>query len=653
MLRLSRLLSDCAVLRMNHPVHVWGWDEPGREVCAGLYREDETDPVAECTCVTDADGRFSLELPGQEPGGPWVLIVSDDAEERVDVWNILFGSVWFISGQSNIDVDMERCRDSYPQIVKDCQDPWLRTYHIDVEADYKGPAEDVRSGSWAMAERNTILAFSATGYFYARALRELQPDIPVGFIQASLGGSRITCWMSREMLEDDLQYAPLLEEMERYADDDYMAQIVKYNETDPVNWKASLMVRDRGCLDAWMDDACWTAGNAAGDVQDIEIPCLFDDTALAGFIGSVWLTRTFDVPTEMAGKSAHLWLGTLVDSDETYINGVKVGETGYQYPPRKYEVPEGLLRTGKNRVTIRLVVESGRGRFTPGKGYFLFNDQGVVNLTGTWQYRIGATSTSPVPPTDQVNWKACGLFNAMAAPCKDYPVNGLVWYQGEANTHIPYDYTELSRRYIEGYRKRWGEQLPYYYVQLPNYDTVLEGEGDWPWLREQQRHILEIPGTAMAVTMDLGEDNDLHPHGKMQIGRRLALAAAHDVYGMDIECTGPVPQHAALTAIDATAGTCIIRLTMTHAQGLYADSCDKGTVVRDFQMVDTDGSLYPCEARIDGEEIILTAAITTTPDHPIRPAALRYAYCDVMHGALIYNAAHLPMSPFILTVENM
>lgn len=637
MLRLTRLLSDGAVLRRNHPVHIWGWDAPGRMVHVTLRKVGAAVAAAEASAQTDTDGRFSLELEGQPAGGPWELEVRDDAGEVLYVRDILFGTVWFVSGQSNIDVDMQRCRDSYPEIVQNCADPWLRTFHIDVVADYKGPVEDVQSGAWKAADRNNILAFSATGYFYARALRAMEPDVPVGFIQASLGGSRITCWMSREMLADDPQYAPLLAETDRYADDAYMASVLHYNETEPEGWKAALRENDPGCRDGW------ERSDFAEDGQEIAVPCLFEETPLAGFIGSVWLTRTCEVPAEMAGKSAHLWLGTMVDSDETYVNGVKIGETGYQYPPRKYEVPEGILRAGTNRVTIRLVVESGHGRITPGKGYFLFNDQGVVDLTGSWQYRIGARAEAPVPPTDQVNWKATGLFNAMVAPCTQYPVDGMVWYQGEANTHEPYSYADLTRRYIEGYRARWQEEVPYLYVQLPNYIAEWEGEGDWPWLREEQRSVLAVPGTAMAVTMDLGEDNDLHPHGKQEIGRRLALAADHLVYGRDVEYTGPVPQQVTLVFCDERG--CAVRLAMTHAEGLFADSYDKGAEIRDLELVDAAGGIWPCTAAIDGETLLVTAAGL----HEV-PASLRYAYHDIMHGALVYNGARLPMTPFVLSV---
>jgi sialate O-acetylesterase len=636
MLKLARLISDGAVLRREHPVRIWGWDVPGSRVRASLFRASG-EMAGTAAALADETGAFSMELPGQPAGGPWKITVRNDAGEVREADGILFGTVWLVSGQSNIDVNMERCFDSYRQIVRDCQDPNLRTFRIETNADYHGPAKDLVSGWWEAADRNSILSFSATGYFFARALKELEAGIPVGFIQASLGGSRITCWMSRQMLEGNPAYQGLLEEADRYADDTCLQEAVRRNETLPEAWRQDLRREDSGCQNGWERE--FPEGS-----DRMALPCLFSDTPLAGFLGSVWFSREFSVPEEMAGKSAGLWLGTMTDADETYVNGVKVGETGYQYPPRKYEVPEGVLRRGKNRITIRLVVESGQGRFTPGKGYFLFNDQGVVDLRGDWEVRIGKRAESPIPATDFVNWKATGLFNGMVAPCVKYPIDGIVWYQGEANTHEPYDYFDLSKRYIEGYRALWGENLPYLFVQLPNFSIDLDNKIQWPDLREKQRRLLSIPNTAMAAAMDLGEDNDLHPHGKREIGRRLALAADHLVFAGTREYTGPVPERAEL--VTQGEDGCRIRLTLSHAEGLFADSCDKGEKILDFALSDPEGRIWPAEARIVGNDILIFCDALRE-----RPVQLLYAFSNVMHGASIYNGARLPMAPFVLQVE--
>ena len=699
MLRLSRFLSDGAVLQKDEPIPVWGWGTPGCRIRAFLKQngnasfggEEKKEGQGEAPLlgpketVVSEDGRFSLKLDPLPPGGPYELHV-EGKEELLVIRDLLIGAVWYVSGQSNIDVDMERCYDSYPEVIRSCTDDGLRTFRIMENADYHGPIEEPLTGEWKKAELNTILHFSATGYFFARALREMT-GIPVGFIQASLGGSRITSWLSREMLEGKEDYRPLLEEADRYADDAFLAGVIHRNETEPAVWKERLAAEDEGNRNAWERDA--RAIKSTG--TRVGIPCFFRDTELSGFVGSVWLTREFTVSSAMAGKSAGLWLGTIVDSDETYINGVKVGETGYQYPPRKYRVPEGVLRAGSNTITIRLVVENGEGRFTPGKGYFLYNDQGVVDLQGSWFYRIGA-SCGKIPPTDFVNWKATGLFNGTAAPCFHVPVEGIVWYQGEANTHQPYDYLDLMKRYVEGYRKLWGKkELPFYYVQLPNYDVDLDQDVQWPDLREKQRKALaEIPHTGMAVTMDLGEDNDLHPHGKMEIGRRLALLAAHDLYGKECECTGPVPLRAELVTnpegggvegavlpgrlgeeagqkpLEGSeqtrkwkrkSGVCV-RVVLSHAKGLYADSLDKGNTIRDAELLLADGTAH--QARVLLEKMPekgrnaqdgRAALLFDCPSAKEPPVVVRYAYHNVMHGAMIYNGAGLPMSPFELRVE--
>ncbi|MCR5674759.1 MAG: sialate O-acetylesterase, partial [Lachnospiraceae bacterium] len=265
-----------------------------------------------------------------------------------------------------------------------------------------------------------------------------------------------------------------------------------------------------------------------------------------------------------------LFLGTMVDRDEVFVNGVKVGETGYQYPPRKYDVPLSALHPGENEVEIRLVVETGQGRLTPGKKFAIFcedinakterdtdgreikEDSVIywdVDLSGEWAYRILARMDAPIPPTDFVNWHPTGLFNGMAAPCVFYTIGGFLWYQGEANADFVRlseeesskeapleDYEDLQRRLMRGWRKLWhsnseqatdAETLPFLYVQLPNFEVDLDETGikQWAVIREKQRACLSEPRSGMVEGMGLGCDNDLHPHEKEPIGQKLAELA--------------------------------------------------------------------------------------------------------------------------------
>lgn len=690
-MKLSKLVSDGALFQQGKPIHVWGTAEPGEELTAQLFHDaagamgsktlcpapaapevnqagekGQDSPIRETSGRATQDGRFDLYLAPLPAGGPYELAVCGEEGRELRVHDILIGALWYVSGQSNIDVDMERCYDTYPELVRSCTDEGIRSFRVKENADYHGPVSEPIEGFWRKAEYNSILGFSASAYFFARALREMT-GIPVGILQASLGGSRITSWLSGEMLQGDDSYLPLLEEARQYGDDAFMQEVLRQNDTAPAAWKAELDGKDLGRKEDWQEHPERILENGAL----LEVPCYFRDTKLDGFTGCVWLARSFELPEEMAGKSAGLWLGTMVDSDVTYVNGVKVGETGYQYPPRKYRIPEQVLRTGRNTIAVRLVVEGGKGRLTPGKGYFIYNDQGVVDLKGTWSYRIGARMEEAIPPTDFVSWKATGLFNGTAYPCFALPVEGMLWYQGEANTHQPYDYLDLMKRYVRGYRKLWkDETLPFYFVQLPNYDVTMDGDMDWAPLRDKQRlAALAIPHAGMAVAMDLGEDNDLHPHGKKEIGRRLALMAAHDVYGRDVECTGPVPVKA--------NGACwetdhAIRIALTHAAGLYADSFDKGSVVTDAELVASDGSAYPADviwketgdsSRSASDTMAEKAAGEGTPDaaeirfvcrafpEGEKPVQARYAFCSTMTGALIRNAAGLPMTPFVLDIS--
>jgi sialate O-acetylesterase len=403
-----------------------------------------------------------------------------------------------------------------------------------------------------------------------------------------------------------------------------------------MKWHKELDIVDRGILNNWQ------SGITDEEVKTILLPAVFEDTELKGFTGSIWFEKKFTVPEEMAGKSADLWMGTMVDSDTMYLNGQKIGETLYQYPPRKYHIPEELLHEGVNTLVVRLIVEKGQGRWTPGKGYFLFNDQGVIDLRGSWRYDVGAVCNSS-PDMDFVNWKATGLFNAMCAPCTEYPIEGIVWYQGEENAPLKWDYLDLTKRQIAGYRKLWkDDKLPYLFVQLPNYNERYSGiSGKWAPLRECQRKAAEEPYTGMIVSMDLGEDNDLHPHGKKRIGERLADQALHMVYGAEGEYTGPVPE--SFTVKESSEG-CRVELRLSHADGLYASSQDKGSEIKDFSVIDVSGTEISAEAML-GDHLI--ELYVNVPKESI--SEIRYLYSDTNYGGLIYNSSGYPMSPFVIS----
>ncbi len=568
-LRLPRLLGDYAVLQRGKDIHIWGWDLPGRTVSISLAREEADRKLpknkeqgaapeqgrtsGEKTQAwhvrTDETGSFSAFLPAREAGGPYTLRVEDEAGEWLERKHLLIGDVWYCSGQSNMELPVSWVAPYYEEEIKNCENPYIRSFKIAEHADFHGPLSEPLSGKWKPANPKNVLDFSACTYFFAKK-RWDRTGVPVGILNVSLCGAKIEAFMSREMLKG---YDDCLAEAERYAQDDWRKEQEEKNEKSTAEWYGRLQKEDAGIKGAWMQEEAWNKNKENGrkeekaehwdDSSRIDVPFFFRNTGYRGLCGSVWLARHFTVTKEMAAQDSVFCLGTMVDADEVYVNGSLVGCTAYQYPERRYPVKAGMLHAGENFLVIRLISEQGEGRITPGKPFCLKTESGEIPLSGTFQAKVGAVCEKR-PPVDFINWRSTGLYNGMAAPCEAFPIAGFLWYQGEANAHMPgvLTYADKLKRLIVGYRKaRKDNGLPFLYVQLPNfkietyYGNEEERDSDWCAMRLEQEKVLTLPGTGMVRTIGLGEDNDLHPHNKKDVGELLADLAE--------KMTGSPPAH--------------------------------------------------------------------------------------------------------------
>lgn len=555
-LRLPRLLGDYAVLQRGKDIHIWGWDLPGRTVSISLAREEAdrrlpknkeqgeapeqgrtSDEKTQAWHVrTDETGSFSAFLPAREAGGSYTLRVEDEAGEWLERKHLLIGDVWYCSGQSNMELPVSWVAPYYEEEIKNCENPYIRSFKIAEHADFHGPLSEPLSGKWKPANPKNVLDFSACTYFFAKK-RWDRTSVPVGILNVSLGGAKIEAFMSREMLKG---YDDCLAEAERYAQDDWRKEQEEKNEKSTAEWYGRLQKEDAGIKGVWMQEEAWNKNKENGrkeekaehrdDSSRIDVPFFFRNTGYRGLCGSVWLARHFTVTKEMAAQDSVFCLGTMVDADEVYVNGSLVGCTAYQYPERRYPVKAGMLHAGENFLVIRLISEQGEGRITPGKPFCLKTESGEIPLSGTFQAKVGAVCEKR-PPVDFINWRSTGLYNGMAAPCEAFPIAGFLWYQGEANAHMPgvLTYADKLKRLIVGYRKaRKDNGLPFLYVQLPNfkietyYGNEEERDSDWGAMRLEQEKVLTLPGTGMVRTIGLGEDNDLHPHNKKAVGELLA-----------------------------------------------------------------------------------------------------------------------------------
>lgn len=560
MLRLPKLFGDGCVLQQGMQTRIWGWDEPGQRVRIVLYAEG-AQGAGEKGYVTadrqvlgekkrkmlglreiyaDENGCFEAVFSGLQAGGPYILVVTDQRGQHIEVRDVYVGDVFVCGGQSNMELPMRRVRERFPEEFWNGGAPDVHLYKVQECYDFHAPLSDHVKADWCVCSGEKLSEISAFSYFLGKEMAMLR-KIPVGIINLSLGGTPAEAWMSREALEPWPEY---LELRQIYQDDVFCRDLMARKEQEEKEWYAEILRQEN----MWKEENVPRQRKENEDRRGqkapwipISLPGRLDDAGIKDFCGCIWLRRTFEVAKDCAGRAGLLRFGTLTDSDRIYINGVLVGETGYCYPPRRYPIPDGLLRPGSNEIQIRLICRNGGGRVTEGKPYdILWEDvcsdsfggtapsgQDVlepISLAGEWEYQVRAVC-GPAPEQEFINRRPTGLFQGMVAPCLPYSVRAVVWYQGESNDCRPENYGELLKGMIRDWRKKWRqERLPFVIVQLPNCQTDI-AEGDaWPLIREAQRRAGQLEQVAVTVNIDIGEDNDLHPLDKKTAAHRAVLA---------------------------------------------------------------------------------------------------------------------------------
>ncbi len=617
--RLPRLISDGMVLQRDTKVKIWGWATPGEKIKINFNDK-------EYNTKTGNDGKWVVTLSKMKAGGPYNMEIN--ASNNIIVKDILIGDVWVCSGQSNMVLPMKRVEDLYEDEITNAENPFIRLFLVPERYDFNTPHKDVESGEWKSVNPENILKFTATGYFFAKALYE-KYKVPIGLINASVGGTPIDAWMSEDALMD---FPASLETAQKFKDSSYVNQIIREDKTRINTWYNHLKQLDRGYSDP---EKTWFDPNYDASGWDtMQLPTYWEDEGLEGVDGVVWFRKEIEIPACITGKPARLFMGRIVDSDLIYVNGKFVGTISYQYPPRKYDIPEDLLKEGKNVIVVRVVNNIGKGGFVKDKPYKLIVGEKIINLKGQWQYKLGAEMDS-LPGQTFVQYKPIGLFNGMIAPILNYRIKGVIWYQGESDTGRPVEYRKMLPALINNWRQKWNEgKFPFLFVQLHNFMETKDepSESNWALLREAQLKTLAVPNTGMAVTIDIGEWNDIHPLNKKDAGRRLALAAQKIAYGeKNIVYSGPIYKDMKIK------GNRIILTFTNTGNGLVAKGDGK---LNDFAICGPDKKFLWAEAKIEDDKVIVWN------NNISNPVAVRYAWADNPEGANLYNKEGLPASPF-------
>ena len=619
----SRLFSDHAVLQQGRPIPVWGTAAEGERVTVAI--------AGQSAAANAAGGRWRVELAPLPAGGPYTMTIAGE-HNRVVVSDILVGEVWVCSGQSNMERQLGPREGQKPIVdwepeVAAARYPEIRQFYVPQKTALQ-PAADT-AGSWTVCSPETVANFTAVGYFFGRDLFQAR-HVPVGLIHSSWGGTPAEAWTSLDGLRSLPDFAAQAAEVERAADEiktgtyDYSRKLAA--------WFAATDIGSQP-QPPWSSPGCDTRGWAS-----MNLPALWEKAGLPDFDGVVWFRKTVELAPAWVGGDLSLELGPIDDQDTTWFNGVQVGETNGYKIPRAYRVPAALVRPGANVITVRVLDTGGGGGLWGEPGSLALKSlqpggPAPIDLDGPWQWKVSVAFTSAVrSPLDVGSSPGVPgvLFNGMIAPLVPYPIRGVIWYQGEANVGRERQYRTLFPALIADWRRLWQEgDFPFLFVQIAPFRE------ETPEIREAQLLTWQrTRNTAMAVTIDCGDAEDIHPAHKQPVGARLALAARALAYGETIEYSGPV------FATASFAGRRGV-LRFSHlGGGLVA----KGGALTGFTIAGADKVFHPATAVIDGDTVVVSA------DAVRRPVAARYAWANVPAGNL-FNAAGLPASPFRTDVD--
>ncbi len=617
--KLAKLFSDHVVLQRQKPIPVWGWANANESVSVALGGQIKT-------AIADVNGKFTIEFaPMEATGQPLELNVAAKSG-NLTIKDVLIGEVWLCSGQSNMEFTVKQAKE-FADEKKDADYPPIRQFYVEHKVEIE-PQKDLEVGGWKTSSPASVGGFTAVGFFFARDVYK-RLKVPIGLIHSSWGGSQIEGWISKEgmLSSDELRiYGQNLPKNWAGADA-ILEKNIKLATLGNANANPTLADENK-YLNANYNFSKWVASNPVGQ---------WDWKGIWAWRGNGFMARDVEIPANFVNQETTLGLAESYSYNEIYING-KLIFSGITKGKRRIIVPKNVWKTSANSLVVKMnrtIEPEWFGLGFQGSAddvYVASKDEKIALGDNNWHLMPSFAETHSYAHSS--NNVGTLVYNGMVAPLVPFAMRGVLWYQGKTNAGRSFQYRQTFPLMINDWRKKWGDNFHFYFVQLSSYGANQDsntGSG-WAELREAQTLALSLPKTGMAVTTDIGNANDIHPTNKQDVGHRLAAYALKQTYGQDIPYSSPM-----FDTVKFEPGKAVISFKFIY-DGLNAK--DKFGYVKGFEIAGADKIFYYAQAQIEGEKV------SVCNDKVKNPVAVRYAWSDAPTDANLYNSAGFPASPF-------
>lgn len=610
---LPKIFANDMVLQRDKSIPIWGWADANEKIEIKFNKQIKSTKA-------DKNGKWTIQLEAEKAGGPYELLIK--GKNKIVIKNVLVGEVWICSGQSNMAFTVSEALNS-EQEINDANNLYIRAFTVSRDVSSL-PLDDVKAGKWEVCNKNTVGNFTAVGYFFAKKIYS-ELKIPIGLIHTSWGGTGSETWTSRDAFESSEEFKEMIAEMPNVNLDSIskvfnksVAKRVEELQGSKINPAKAEMFKEFA-----FNDSSWPELNA---------PEAWESQDLGEFDGVVWLRKTITLSANEAGKMATIELSKIDDEDITYVNGIEIGRNNNWDARRNYSIPAGILKEGKNTISIRVVDGGGGGGiYDESNDFKITIGDKIIPLKGKWKYQVEAVKSDISP-----NSYPSLLFNAMVNPLIPFAFEGVLWYQGETNAWRAQQYKKAFPLLINDWRKKWNQgNFPFYFVQISSFNETNGNSNNgsmWAELREAQTQTLKLPNTGMCVTTDIGDPNDIHPKNKQDVGKRLAAIALKNVYKQNIFCSGPTFKSMNIQ------GNKIVISFENIGSGLSTP--DKYGYLKGFEIAGEDKVFYFAKAQIENDKVVIYS------EKVQNPIAIHYGWADDASENNLFNKEGFPANSF-------